>query len=365
MTGEDNRFESDHEQALPDEHALPEGWAPGPVDGASASDVDQLLALVRRHEEFARGWPSASRVDVLKEVSVRSTRTRESVVVRDPEGVIRAWGRVHDRAAGRMVLLLVVSPDLDDRAADASARLLLAWAETQAQEVGVARGHDPQQVDTGTFSGDERQQRWLARAGFRRVRTWWQMSRPVTPDEADLVPSPTRWEADGVVYRQVEREGGGMPEEQDLRTVHRVLEGAFTDHFNFKPETFGEFLARLREEPGHRWDHWWLAELTDAAGEPAAVGALAGSVSETDDGPEGSYVDYIGVLSEARGRGVAKGLLRTIIADAAARGRDRVGLEVDADSPSGAERIYTAMGWRTTYETESWHKDARVGREPA
>ncbi len=31
-----------------------------------------------------------------------------------------------------------------------------------------------------------------------------------------------------------------------------------------------------------------------------------------------------------------KGLLRTIIADAAPRGRDRVGLEVDADSPTGA-----------------------------
>ena len=51
------------------------------------------------------------------------------------------------------------------------------------------------------------------------------------------------------------------------------------------------------------------------------------------------------MLEAARGRGVAKGLLRTIIADAAARGRDRVGLEVDADSPTGAAGLYTSMGW--------------------
>jgi hypothetical protein len=57
---------------------------------------------------------------------------------------------------------------------------------------------------------------------------------------------------------------------------------------------------------------------------------------------------------------VATGLLRTIIADAAARGRDRVGLEVDADSPTGADGLYTAMGWGTKYVTESWHKDVTV-----
>ena len=80
----------------------------------------------------------------------------------------------------------------------------------------------------------------------------------------------------------------------------------------------------------------------------------------TEGGPDGSYVDYLGVLEQARGRGVAKGLLHTIIADAAARGRDRVGLEVDADSPTGADGLYVTMGWHTKYVTESWHRDVTV-----
>ena len=155
-----------------------------------------------------------------------------------------------------------------------------------------------------------------------------------------------------------------MPDEDDLRAVHDVLESAFADHFNSHQETFDEFLSRLREDPGHRWDHWWIAELVDgddpdAAGEPA--GALVGSVSDGADGaPDGSYVEYIGVLQSARGRGVAKSLLHTVIADAAENGRDRVGLEVDADSPTGADGLYLSMGWQTSYVTQSWHRDVPV-----
>jgi ribosomal protein S18 acetylase RimI-like enzyme len=74
------------------------------------------------------------------------------------------------------------------------------------------------------------------------------------------------------------------------------------------------------------------------------------------DAPDGSYVEYLGVLPSARGRGVARSLLATVIADAAARGRNRVGLEVDADSPTGADRLYVSMGWRTDYVTRSWHR---------
>jgi ribosomal protein S18 acetylase RimI-like enzyme len=308
---------------------------------------------------------------VLVEVSEEGLRTRENVVVRDETGQIRAWGSVHDRAEGRMLFVHIVERDLPDEVARCCSDVLVEWAVGQARAVGAARGLDVQQIDTGAFADDERQHRWLAAAGFERVRTWWQMSRPVTPDEDDLVSTPDHWERDGVVFRLVRRsgDGTGMPEEADLRAVHDVLEGAFVDHFNSNEETFEEFLFRLREDPGHTWDHWWLAELTEdqdegsggaGDGEPQPVGALVGTVSESSGGPDGSYVSYLGVLEAARGRGVAKGLLRTIIADAAARGRDRVGLEVDADSPTGAAGLYTSMGWRTKYVTESWHRDVPV-----
>jgi mycothiol synthase len=79
-----------------------------------------------------------------------------------------------------------------------------------------------------------------------------------------------------------------------------------------------------------------------------------------DTGRSGSYVDYIGVHRQARGRGVAKALLHAAIRDAHDRGRDRVDLEVDADSPTRADGLYRSMGWTLDHVTESWHADAPV-----
>ena len=295
------------------------------------------------------------------EVGPKGAMVRENVVLRDAEDEIRAWATAHDRAAGRMLMQVYADPLLDEAAADHAARVLFSWAEGAAKRVGRGRELDVQQIDSGSFEKDDRQHRFLEAAGYDRVRSWWQMSRPVAREDEDLAPEPDQ----GVTIRPVMRQGGGMPDEDDLRTVHDILESAFTDHFNSNPETFDEFIFRLREDPGHRWDHWWIAEIVDGK-EPEPAGALVGTMLEggLDEAgqpkPDGSYVSYIGVLESARGRGVAKGLLNMIIADAASRGRNRVGLEVDAESPTGAEGLYLSMGWETVYTTESWHKDITV-----
>ncbi len=350
MIPEESRFEPDPEELVRPPEGLPAGWQVGTPDPDDLGDLRRLTELMRAHERDGRGWAAAGKEDVLVEVSDHGVRTRQNVVVRDEAGLIRAWGSVHDRASGRMMFVHVVERGLPEKAGRACSDLLVEWAVGQARQVGASRGLAVQQIDTGAYADDERQQRWLAAAGFTKVRTWWQMKRPVAPEEAGLVDDPVRWERDGVVVRLVDCEDDGKPVETDLRAVHDVLEAAFTDHFNSKPETFDEFLFRLLQDPGHRWDHWWLAEVD---GRPA--GALVGTESGS-----GSYVAYIGVIELARGRGVAKGLLRTVISDAASRGRDNVALEVDANSSTGADRLYRSLGWEASYVTESWHRDVPV-----
>lgn len=330
---------------------LPSGFT---ASAADPGDVDDLVRLLRRHEREARGWPGARSESVEADVSGRGATRRRHTMVRDEQGMARAWVSVHDRAVGRVLVGVTVDPYLPDALADPLARWGFAQVERLGHEVLSQRGLARAQLDSGAFADDPRQQRWLREAGYDHVRDWWQMSRPVDP-ATEAAPPDLR---EGVVIRRVRRDGGvGMPDEDDLRAVHLVLEESFADHFNSYRETFEEFVGRLREDPGHRWDHWWLATVD---GQPAGALVAAthpGGVGE--DGrasPDTSYVEYIGVHRRARGRGVAKGLLRTLIADAAARGRTAVGLEVDADSPTRADGIYRSMGWSTHYITQSWHR---------
>ena len=317
-----------------------------------AADAPAVASLLADPQRAARGRSGVDPEAVLGQLVGTGSWTRRQVLVHDPSGRLLAWLSVHDRAAGRTLVEVTVTPDLPAQQATDLARSLFGAAERHACDIALMRGLRATLLDSGAYADDPRQQGWLAAAGYEQTRTWLQMTRPVVPEEASTLPGPR----EGVTIRPVEQHEDGLPVARDLQAVHRVLEESFEDHFSSYRESFPEFVMRLREDPGHRWDHWWLAGI-DTDGGPLVAGAVVSSVLPPDEaGVEGSYVDYIGVHRRARGRGVAKALLHTVIADAARRGRNRVGLEVDADSPTGADGLYTAMGWVTDYRTQSWHK---------
>jgi GNAT superfamily N-acetyltransferase len=334
--------------SLPDEVLvdLPEGWS---ARVPTTSDIPALVGLVAAHQSIARGWADVDEESVASLVTGTGSWMRRQLVVESATHEVVAWASVHDRAAGHTMLDLTVAPDLGD--ADALVAVLLGWIESNAADIARQRGVASTQLDATLYVGDARQRRWLTAAGYDRTRTWLHMTRPV--DDAGTLPGPRS----GVTVRRVAKHEDGMPQAQDLRVVHQMLEESFEDHFNSYRESFPEFVQRLQEDPGHRWDHWWIAEI-DQDGEQVPGGALVSSVLSPDEsGAEGSYIDYIGVHRRARGRGVAKSLLHTVIRDAHDRGRNRIDLEVDGDSPTGADQLYASMGWTTKYRTESWHAD--------
>jgi ribosomal protein S18 acetylase RimI-like enzyme len=320
------------------------------------ADLEDLVALRGADRVAFTGSASVDRDQIESEVAGPASWTRRQLLAVDPEGKSRAWMIVHDRAAGRIMVMLYVDRSVDEAALIASE--LYAWAEEQAREISTLREITETRLDASPFAEDKVQQQWLAAAGYTKRRTWPQMTRPVEPEEATSLPGPR----EGVTIRRVESHPNGLPVASDLHLVHEMLEYSFEDHFNSYRESFPEFLQRLREDPGHRWDHWWLAFVEGDEGQPLAAGAVVSTVlRENAEGHEGTYIEYIGVHRHARGRGVAKSLLHTVIADAAQRGRDRVGLEVDADSPTGADGLYRSMGWETVYVLESWFKELQLG----
>lgn len=327
---------------------LPGAWtarAPG------YGDIEALVALRHLDELQGTGEAHIDPAGIESEVAGQASWTRRQLVAVSEDDVPRAWITVHDRAAGRALVWGYFDRDVHE--IDSIARIFYAWAEESAIGMARLRGITETRLDESPFATDVRQAGWLALAGYTKRRTWLHMNRPVTAEDADLAPRS------GVTVRPVEKHENGFPVAADLQIVHQMLEESFEDHFNNYRESFPEFVQRLREEPGHRWDHWWLAYVEpEDGGEPIAAGTVVCSVlSAPPGGSEGSYVEYIGVNRAARGRGVAKSLLNVVIADASRRGRDRVGLEVDADSPTKADQLYLALGWETDYATDSWFKD--------
>ena len=331
---------------------LPEGWTSRVPD---ESDVDELVALVTKEKRAVTGSGAVDPDVIAGEAVGEGSWTRREVVLVDPQGRIRMWARAHDRAAGRTNVDMASDPELPGDTEEALASSALAWAEANALRISRGRGLGGTRLDVSVHELDDRMRAMLTSAGYHLARTWLQMERDTREGDADLLEP-----RDGVRVRQVARRDDGTPIAADLQTVHRMIEESFVDHFNSYRESFPEFLARLREDPGHRWNHWWIAEITEDEQWVPGGAVVAAVLPPDDQGQQGTYIDYIGVHRLARGRGVAKSLLHAVVADTARRGRNRVALEVDADSPTGADGIYTSMGWVTRYRTESWHRDVQA-----
>ncbi|WP_193104840.1 GNAT family N-acetyltransferase [Brachybacterium sp. FME24] len=325
------------------------------------SDVEPLAALItadiRRHTADGVADVAGLRSRM---VGLKSWSRRQVVVVpAAPDGSPTldrapvAWTALEDRAAGRTNVQFVVGQEVPER--DALVASLLDWAVEVAGSFARHRGLGSTQLSADAHELDTDRGLLLGAAGYDMVRTWLHMRRPVTVEEATSTPAPR----EGTRVRPVHRHESGLPVAQDVRTVHRMLEESFADHFNSYRESFAEFVQRLIESPDEAaWDHWWIAEIKHGDRWLPAGGLVAARMPATPTLGEGTYLEYLGVHRAARGHGIAKSLLRAATRDAAERGRTHVDLEVDADSPTGADGLYGSMGWEAYERTQSWHSFA-------
>ena len=286
--------------------ALPDGWSAGAPDEADAAELTELL---RGHEKRGRGWAGASEDDLLVEVSARGYLTRENVVLRDARrrdprlGQRPRPGRRPDAARAWSW-----TASSTTRPPTGSPTCCSAGPTSAAAGSAAERGLDVQQIDSGAFADDDRQHR-LAGAGRLRAGPHLVADEPPgrPPDEADL---RRRASSEGVRIRLVRAAGHrdarrGRPAHGPRHPRERVR----------RPLQLPRGDLRRVRVPAARGPRPPLGPLVDRRARrrrrrPEPAGALVGAVSEgAASAPDGSYVEYIGVLQSARGRGVAKSLL--------------------------------------------------------
>lgn len=295
-------------------------------------DLVNLLATVDRTGELVE--PHTLQEE-LGEHGVDPTRDTWAVW---HDGDLVAWGQI----------LVAFTPDHEgrtrvwlgggvhpDHRGNGIGRRLVELQERRGLELAQERrpGHEAfWRCDGGLEGASVR--RLLEHRGYAVVRYFNQMVRPL-PGDPPAVP-----DVPGLVSPHDALE-------EPLRRAHNL---AFRDHWGSTEQT---------PEVWH--DHWVSRSgrddvssvALDEDGTPLAY-VLCGEYT-----PGELYVNIVGTVPHARGRGLARACLARTITLASASGRYRkVDLHVDSASPTGATRVYEAVGFTLDKTFASYQRDA-------
>lgn len=202
----------------------------------------------------------------------------------------------------------------------------------RAAEVAEVNGADEAVVHLHLPPGSAMAGTALPARGWTVVRRHHVLKRPVSRAN-DPFPATLP----GVTLRTAEAD-------VDQRTVHRLLQETFAEHFDHHPQEYEPWLQHVATGSVD-WSLVWIAAL-----DGVDVGALLARNNRSDMG----WVRSIGVQKGVRGRGIATYLLRTAFAEFARRGRDTMGLGVDTQNSTGAFQLYTGLGMSLHFAADNW-----------
>lgn len=301
------------------------------------SDAEAVADLAAAYSKQVIGTADYTLDDARDELSKPGFDLQQDAwLVLDPFGQAAGFGWVEGRSDSDLVDMDVVAPD------PAVARWLIEQCVARAEHLGRTHGFPQITVDQGVYRDDETLPRELSAAGFAPATTFHRMRI----DHAGVVPAPEP--PAGVVLRECVSD--------DLRRVaHEVWDTAFRDHFGHVPTAYHDWRERHEAKSTFDWSQLWVAEL-----DGRAVGVLE-CTDQFVEGDDCGYIAEVGVLAEARGRGLAKFLLRHAFAVDSAAGRVGTILHVDSNNTTPALGVYQAVGMRTVLVIDAWCQVLRVG----
>ncbi|MFC7882103.1 GNAT family N-acetyltransferase [Streptomyces sp. NPDC057376] len=303
--------------------------SPASVRPATLADAPAVTGLLNEIDRIEIGRPETDQHTVEADLKHPETDlTRDSWLAFDDDRLV-AYGLLWDESGGERVDIdHYVLPDHQ-----ATGLRVLAAMETRALAKARDNGAERAVVHLHLNTRPTTDTGLLTDRGWSVVRRYHVLRRPVDPAR-DLPPEPPA----GVRVR-------ACATEADRLRVHELYQRAFADHFDFQPREYALWLSDLDAERLD-WSLVWIAE-TDDLGD-------AGFLLARDDREAMGWIRAIGVLREARGRGLGGFLLRHAFAGFAARGRDTVGLGVDTANATGAPRLYGRGGMSVHYAVDTW-----------
>jgi ribosomal protein S18 acetylase RimI-like enzyme len=255
----------------------------------------------------------------------------------DEDLILRSWtsprvAREHDARLGDDSYALVEGLDDGRVWIEIHGRptaVLVDWAEARAREKG-------RRLLTGGWSANEPLLRELERRDFRLVRH----SHRMDIELSQPTPAP-RWPADVDTRTFVPG---------DERIFYELHQETFRDSWEHVELPYDEWKHWLLEPPMFVPDLWFLALASEEAAGFAICHPHPGN-------PELGWVGELGVRRSSRRLGLGRALLLHAFSEFRRRGFKRAGLGVDAESLTGAHKLYESAGMRVAARFDVYEKE--------
>jgi mycothiol synthase len=315
---------------------------------ARLEDVAGVVALMNACSMKVIGETDESVEDTLAHWQVPgSSLEEEHRVVVAPDGQIVGYAELDAHTRPSYPFLdIYVHPDYE---ASGIGEHLAVWCERRARESTASVEPDVRLAIRGAMYQQDTYYRWLLESiGMACIRHSWRMKI-----DLDAPPAPPQW-PEGITVRTAVLG-------QDERAVFETHRAAFRDHWGF--------VERPIEEHFARWLHTWQADgeldptlwFIAQAGEEIAGIALCRPYRPGDETQ--GWVNTLAVPRAWRRKGIGEALLRHAFGEFYRRGRQSVGLGVDASSLTGATRLYEKVGMHMSVRIDVYEKELRPGRD--
>jgi mycothiol synthase len=310
---------------------LPEGFA-ARVPGRE--DAGAVAALISACQMADTGTSDMSVEELLDDWHSLDL-AEEATAVFAPDGTIAAYADVINRSFVTVSVYGYVSPDLRGLGLGA---YLIAWGERWTRErMAQAPEHARVVVQYYVNKANEAARRLLEDLGYAPVRGIYVMETAL-----DEPPPQPHWPA-GISVRTF------VPG-RDERPVFEAVEDAFRDMWGRPRGTLDRFVEITGKESFDP-SLWFLAVDGDEIAGVTLCKKLAGE----------GWVDVVGVRRPWRSRGLGLALLRHALNEYHRRAVHKVGLSVDAESITGAPRLYGRAGMHVRESYVVHLKELRPG----
>ena len=325
-------------------NGLPNGYTARP---ATLDDIDDIANLVNQYAIRLTGEPYLPAKYLRKYLTAPGfDLATSSRLVFSPTNSMAGFALVMDiHAPYVQISSWGIVPEAEQGQGIGSA--LHAWIEPRAREA-IAKAPEGARVfnTQSLFDQDELGKTLLEQLGYRQTRHFWRMA--VDLDEA---PSAPVW-PDGIVVQNVDLR-------EDLERPLRALNEAFRDHYGHVEGDFEQQLERRRHNLESDLDYSPDLSFVTMNGDDIAGICFCSPQSGMDT--SAGYVNALGVLRPWRKRGLGLALLLHALSVLREKGKVRAALHVDAQSLTGATRLYEKAGMHVDQLLHEYQLELRSG----